>query len=266
MPLGIPDRKVSTEPRKTKFEVWEGVIHRHFAEKAGDHYDLRIGDPKTGKAHSWVVKSIPDPGQKVLAIKQPDHTLPYMDYSGTIKSGYGKGKVTKVFRDKIELLKSEPGKISFNLYRGKNTVRLHLIKTDFGWLLLNGTLTVKSRPDVPLEKPSYKSVDIRNVRFDNPKEVFAPKIDGAHNIISLKRDKAIEVTSYRPSKGKAGIIDHSFRTKLYKIISPSELHNTLIRAELFGVNKKGKILTSTQTAGLLNSEVWKTRASGNKLE
>lgn len=263
--LGIPDRTKSTDPRTTKFEIWEGSIQEHSADRAGDHYDIRIGDPQTGIAHSWAVRSIPGPGDKVLAIKQPDHTMGYMDYAGEISSGYGKGKVKKVFRDKIELLKSEPGKISFNLYQGKNTVRLNLIKVGFGWLLVNSTLTTESRQDVPLNKPSYKSISLTGLDLINPNEVFAPKIDGAHNIISLRKDKPIEVTSYRPAKTKAGLIDHSFRTDLYKVIPPPSLNNTLIRAELFGVDDSGKTVKSTDTAGLLNSEVWKTRSSGKTL-
>ena len=264
--LGIPDRTVSTNPRQTSFEIWEGAIQHHYAERAGDHYDLRIGDPKTGIAHSWMIRSIPGPGEKVLAVKQPDHSLVYMDYKGKIKKGYGKGEVKRVFRDKIEILKSEPGKISFNLYKGKQTIRLHLIKTNFGWLLLNTTLTTKNRPDIPLKKPKYPSIKFTELSLENQNEIFSPKIDGAHNIISLKKGKPIEVSSYRPAKAKTGIIDHSFKTELYKIIPPPELDKTILRAELYGITPEGKAVKSTITSGILNSEVWKARAQKNKID
>jgi len=263
--IGIPDKSITTVPRQTTFETWEGVIQYHKADKAGPHYDIRIGDSSAGIAHSWSVRELPKPGEKVLAIQQPDHSTSYMDYEGTIEKGYGKGSVEKVFRGKIELLKSEPDKISFNLYDGKKVIRLNLIKVDFGWLLVNSTLTNKSRPDIPMDKPSYPNIEYDKLDFSKPSQVFSPKIDGAHNIVAFRPNKTLEVSSYRPSKGKTGIIDHSYRTNLYKILTPSEFNNTLVRTEIFGVTPEGKVSKSTETSGLLNSEVWKTRESKAKL-
>ena len=53
--------------------IWDMTIHKHPAEKAGDHFDLRMhaGD---GKVHSWRLEDLPKPGgPTVLAIQQPTH-------------------------------------------------------------------------------------------------------------------------------------------------------------------------------------------------
>jgi len=264
--IGIPDVNKKTDPREAQFEEWEGVIHHHMAERAGEHFDLRLGDPKTGIAHSWALRHLPEPGEKTLAIQQPDHSIPYMDFSGVIGPGYGAGKVTKAFRGKVEVLKSNPTKVDFNIYKGHESLRFNLVKTGFGWLLVNSTATDKSRPEIPLYKASYPETQLQGMQVEDGNKLYSPKIDGAHNIISLRKGKPIEVFSYRTSKGPHKIIDHTFRTDLYKTMTPDDVANTILRGEFFGVNSNGKVMSATETGGLLNSEVWKSRATGNKID
>ena len=68
------------------------VIHRHEAEKAGLHHDIRL--EYKGVLQSWAIpKLLPQDDKKRLAIKVEDHSLKWIDMEGRIKEGYGKGNV-----------------------------------------------------------------------------------------------------------------------------------------------------------------------------
>ncbi len=132
--LGIPDRKVKADIPIMENKQWEYGVHEHQARRAGKHYDLRLGDPKTKKAHSWVIRYWPKPGEKRLAIRQPDHTMKYMDFEGNIPEGYGAGDVKLRARGKATIQSSSQDKINFTNKGTKYT----LIKTkDDSWLILN---------------------------------------------------------------------------------------------------------------------------------
>ena len=50
---GIPDREsLSRYPEVSEPITVPAVLHKHEAKRAGFHYDLRLVDPNTGKAHS----------------------------------------------------------------------------------------------------------------------------------------------------------------------------------------------------------------------
>ena len=263
---GIPD-KANYETPKTfhKPQLWEGAVQKHDALKAGPHLDLRLADPRTGKAYSWALRSIPNPGGKTLAVLQPVHDIKYLDFKGEIKSGYGAGKVSQAFRGKVEVLKSEPNKITFVVYDGVKTTRYSLINPSGfdrkDWLLVNHTPSkaMKSYAKIPSSKPKYKSLKVSDL---DPKseDSWSPKIDGAHSLFVLRKNKPIDVYSYRPSKKPNKIIDHSYKTDLYKHLSPESSGSlTVLRGELFGVNSKNKVVKSQETAGLLNSGTLRSR-------
>lgn len=71
------------------------IIHKHYADRAGLHYDLRI--EHNCKLASWATRKLPDlinnKLQKIVLFKQPDHEPDWFDFEGEIDSGYGKGKV-----------------------------------------------------------------------------------------------------------------------------------------------------------------------------
>ena len=67
------------------------MVHKHDAKRAGLHYDLRLEED--GVLKSWAIpKGMPKSGRH-LAIQTPDHSMEYGRWEGTIKSGYGAGKV-----------------------------------------------------------------------------------------------------------------------------------------------------------------------------
>jgi len=70
------------------------IIHEHHAVKAGLHYDIRL--EKDNKLKSWATRKlldIIDSNKKILLIQQPDHEMDWIDFSGSITDGYGKGEV-----------------------------------------------------------------------------------------------------------------------------------------------------------------------------
>ncbi len=134
--IGIPNKKIRSEIPEVENNEWEFGVQKHNANRAGKHFDLRMGDAKSGTAYSWAMRYWPEPGEKRLAVRQPDHTVKYMDWEGTIPKGYGAGTVSIDKRSKASIHKSNQNKINFSVENKPFT----LIKTkDNKWLLLNRT-------------------------------------------------------------------------------------------------------------------------------
>ena len=132
--IGIPDRTAQAQIPIVENNEWEFGVQRHDANQAGKHYDLRLGNSRAGKAYSWAVRHWPKAGEKRLAVRQPDHTIPYMDWEGEIPKGYGAGKVRRKYRSKAAIHSASPDKINFEAEGTKFT----MIKTrDNKWLILN---------------------------------------------------------------------------------------------------------------------------------
>jgi hypothetical protein len=259
MPIGIPDRNRFSSIPSTTNSGWDGNIQFHQAKKAGPHYDLRLNPPGSSDALSWAVRKLPEPGQKTLAVEQPTHESSYMGWEGSIESGYGAGTVTSMFFDKVEVLESKPDKILFNIYKGQSVDRYMLMKTGGkDWLLYN--YTGQTGEKVPDYKPHYKSIKLDELKTDYKDEVWAPKIDGAHNTVLIRPGKRLDVYSYRTSKKSGGPIDHSYRTDLYKAKGPVDLGTTIVRTELYIPGKD-----SSTIGGVLNSNVWKSRDSQSQV-
>lgn len=146
-PYSVSDEEVIGIPRKGRIEKirtvkkpenWEFVVQSHEARKAGQHLDLRLGDPVMGHGHSWALRHWPKPGEKRLAVLQSTHSIPYFDWEGKIEEGYGAGDVSIKDRAKVTIQRADPAKITFT--RGKNEL-YSLIRTPSrdgkAWLLLN---------------------------------------------------------------------------------------------------------------------------------
>jgi len=262
---GIPSRHSKELPRISEPQAMRLAIQSHKARRAGHHYDVRIVDEKTGKAYSWAARNLPtNPGDKTLAILQPTHTAEYSTWSGKIESGYGAGDVELFSQDKIEVTKAEPQKITFNVYKSNgDTERYAMINTSGDqWLFHNVTPTRTTRPEIPNEKPHYKSISPDTLDPNKPNEVWSPKIDGALNVFRLVPDKPIETYSYRPSaKGINKLIDHTFRIGLHRTIVPTAFKgHTVVLGEVFARDRSsGNVLPSTDTSARLLSNVWRSR-------
>jgi DNA ligase D-like protein (predicted 3'-phosphoesterase) len=86
--INILKEETETYPHNSKF-----VIHDHYASH--HHFDLRI--KKGNKLSSWALPKAHVPekdGEKILAVRTPDHDLYWMTFKGEIPKGeYGAGTV-----------------------------------------------------------------------------------------------------------------------------------------------------------------------------
>jgi len=260
---GIPRRGIMKPIRSAEKEEWQLGIQEHQALRAGKHYDLRIADDQRGVAHSWALRKLPEPGQKVLAVRQSDHTPEYMGFRGKIKEGYGAGTVKRKRLEPVEVVSSSPSKITFNAYPGKDIEEFALFKvTGDNWLLYNKTPGKNYK--VPTSKPKYKEIKPGNVDMDGP-EVMQAKIDGAHNTFLLKARQPVRAFSYRPSERKTGPIQHTDRIEDMRYTkAPGYLDDTVVRGETVAIDTKGRALPARELGGILNANVFKGRKKLDK--
>jgi DNA ligase D-like protein (predicted 3'-phosphoesterase) len=270
---GIPDRGVYGDLSKLPVgQLLNYVVQHHKADRAGPHYDVRLGNEDTG-LYSWASrKGIPQKGEKRLAVQQPLHDAAYGSFAGTIPEGYGKGTVSLHDTGKALITKVEPDKIHFTLAHRRYPERFVLVKPKGGigqkeqnWLLMNTT------PVDPLKYPKlkYKSVPADKIQplLDNlkPGSSVQAKIDGAHTLTQVLKDK-IELLSYRQSKVHGGPIVHTervFRT-IPNVEVPKQYQGSVMSGELYGT-QKGQALDPQALGGLLNSSLAKSIPAQDQL-
>jgi len=278
---GIPAaRRIEAIPRvkHTEPQTWGLALQKHEAERAGEHADLRLVD-NSGRAHSWAVPkgSLPSPGQKFRVIPQPTHTQEYAERKGTfeISEGYGKGRVTSEGVRPVEVVRSQPGLLRFNLYGGpkEGNQEFALVTTPKGALLHNITATSElgvrgqGGHEIPAAKPKYREIPTDRVSFDDPLEVHQAKVDGAHVTFHLRGGKGVKIFSYRPTERATGVLEHTHKVPGFRELkAPPGLAGTVLRGELYGAEKEtGRSLPAEQTGGLLNATVWRSRERQQEL-
>jgi hypothetical protein len=150
---GIPkERKIETPRSPRAPTAWRMVVQHHPARRAGNHHDLRLGDPVTGQAHSWATKKdIPGPGDPPIAVyQQPTHTYDYLNFEGELKKGYGRTKkgqkVKAIFDEPAQVMRVDKNFFRFNTETGLGTEKFVLVKKKDGgedrgntWFLINVT-------------------------------------------------------------------------------------------------------------------------------
>jgi hypothetical protein len=273
--LGIPDRDVYGDPLAglSAGQLADWVVQKHKAERAGEHYDIRLGTPETG-LYSWVSrKGIPAPGEKRLAISQPIHAHGYKDFQGEISSGYGKGQVARHDLGQVLITKVEPNAIHFTTAHRRFPERYVLIKPKTGrnWLMIN---TTKTTP-IPYEKVRYTLVQPDKaqavIASMQPGSSAQAKIDGAAALVQLYKDH-FDVLSYRRQKHTGWPIIHTERIfgGRPQVEIPPQYRNQTLRGELYGVDPTGKVIPPYQLGGLLNASIAKSlkdqQAIGVKLK
>jgi len=260
---GIPDKtKIHELPTVTENKTWEYAVHEHFADRRGHHFDLRLGDPSTGHAHSWALPpSLPKPGENIWVVQQPTHTVSYMNFTGEIKDGYGKGQVKLHARDKAEILNSSPGHITFTVYKGRGPEEFTLHRIfDEKWKLYNKTPTRSKLPEVPFKKDKYKEKTLDTLDPTDKSKVWSPKFDDAHSLFLLPKKGKIRAISYRPSVRSEHVIEHTHKLQgLHNTYAPTDLGNTILRGGIYAKSPSNRPIGANVLAGLLNSNVWKSR-------
>lgn len=152
---GIPEEKpMSIMPDISRERIFEFGVHDHTSVKAGRHYDLRLGDPRTGKAYSWAIPSakLPEPGKPVLAIPTFIHDIRYMDFEGIIGSDYGKGIVKLPHRGKAVIHYASPQRTKFTVNIDGKEQTYALVKPEKfknAYMLINVTSRKKEAQDYP---------------------------------------------------------------------------------------------------------------------
>lgn len=264
---GIPDKdKYGDFSSFTPGKMLTLVVQQHEADRAGKHYDLRIGD-ESGLI-SWAIPSskLPAPGEKVLAILQPLHTYEYKDFEGRIESGYGKGKVSKIRENKVLVsdFQDDHKTISLTIADEKHPSRFVLIKpkskdySDKDWLMINIT------PVIPpgVSKKSLKSLsedELFDLLTNDEKYYFQPKLDGALGVINLN-DKSLEIFSHRISRTTGNPIYYTEKIffRKPKIKLPAKYAGSTLLGEVVGVIKHDNteiVIPPQELSGILNSTI-----------
>ena len=266
---GIPDRSDMGDASKLPVdEPLTVVLQRHLADKAGLHFDLRLGNKQTG-LQSWALpKGLPQPGEKRLAVPQPLHAYDYKDFEGVIPEGYGKGTVTNEINGNALITKNDPEQLNFSMIDAQRPIRYSLINTKSGNALALNTTPQTADPAIN-DKQHYKTVYQDKVKELMDKGyALSPKLDGASEVVEVHNDK-LEITSVR--KGKDGLpIIHTERIGgLTGLNNPPELVGTKLRAELIG-ERGGRAITLQELLGMLNSNIIKAindkKATGTTLK
>lgn len=121
------------------------IIQRHqIGESRRVHWDLRIQKPHGKDLWSWAIPKsrMPDSGEKILAVRQPDHPPSFLDFEGKMKIKTGRvDNVEIVDRGKVDILTQKKDRLYLEFYGEKIQGRYMLIniqaKTDHdSWLLI----------------------------------------------------------------------------------------------------------------------------------
>jgi hypothetical protein len=249
---GFVELEDSTDPRETRY-----VIHYHEAERAGPHFDIRI--LYRGRAVSWavpmkgkreVLSRMPMPGERWLAVRQPDHTKQYMTFEGVIPEGLGKGRVTVWDEGIADILKVEDGNVHVRLY-GKAAGDYVLVDTGNKQGLL--ITKASSKPD-EWTKPPYikKDQDLLVELASDPTKVAEVKVDGAALEVVLG-ERENRIYSHRVSKRTGNLVEHTDRLPHLRDLRVPDLAGTKLRVE--GYHRSGSDFLS----GTLNSKVERAR-------
>jgi hypothetical protein len=120
---GIPKKRVTQPIPDTENKSWQLAIQQHDAFKAGPHWDVRLVDPVTHHAHSFVVPKMkfPEKGEAVLGIQQPTHKSRYaLKFEGDIPKGvYGGGSVKMHLKEPVDVIKANANRILFQRPSGE---------------------------------------------------------------------------------------------------------------------------------------------------
>jgi len=267
--LPVPIREIKyikVNPSKPleRYDIEVEDNHNYFAGSllvSNSHLDFRLGDPKTKIAYSWAGRYWPMPGERRLFIRQPDHTMDYMNFSGRIPDGYyGAGTVTIEFRGKADILSADDSHIRFNIYRANETQEYLLTKGQGdNWYMINVTDTRDKLLDLPEGKEKYKEITPEEAikRFLNDdRYIFTRKDDGVQVLLYVKPDGKVKLFSPRWAVSTStGLIEHTYKVPPYgKFKVPSSFKGSIFRAELFLTDEKGQAKPINEIVSVTHSE------------
>ena len=111
----------------------EFIILKHFAKKAGEHWDIRVKQPTTDIFDSYATrKEIPtEPGTKILCFYTTPHTRKEAYYTGKIEQGYGAGTLKEWDSGSCDILKYSERHIVIDFHGQKIKGVYHFIYIKF---------------------------------------------------------------------------------------------------------------------------------------
>lgn len=111
------------------------TLHEHYRKRMKrSHWDLRILRPDKKKAWSFALpkEKVPERGQKLLAIRTPDHKLGILNFEGTIDGDTHSSSgdtITILEKGECDIVKDSSSHISI-IFKGKK------LKGLFGFIYL----------------------------------------------------------------------------------------------------------------------------------
>ena len=266
--LGIPDRSSYGDTTSlAEGSVATLVRQLHHARRAGDHEDLRIGDPRG--LLSWAVpKTMPDDGSRRLAVMQPLHRWGYRTFEGRLGHGYGEGTVEKMEESPVVILKSTDGHLMFTRGDRRDAPRYSLVRTrGKDWLLMRHGDTPEPPEVAAYAKEHFRSVPVSAVPgMLEGGATLTKKIDGAGALLLLGATGA-RAFGIRPNREGRHPEYTDLIGGLRGMRVPPELRGTLLRAEVFG-QRQGRSIPATELSGILNGTVLsaaRRREAGTRL-
>ena len=260
-----------TRPVSVRYVVQE---HRTARQKGRPHWDLRIHHG--GKALSWAIpKGMPPAGERVLAVRQPDHEQAYSDFEGEIPAGqYGAGTVRKDAEGTVDILKveTERGRQSMHLrFHGGIEGDYVMVRTSGrNWLLVGK----RYEPLEPVDRHRYAG---------KPREKLAAierecgggciaevKVDGHHEIIHLTDGRGVRLASHRLGKHTGVPIEHTDKLPHLRDMNPGVVraYGASLPDERGWIDGEGTVLhgelhvkgrSAAFTGGVLNSKTLRAR-------
>jgi len=133
------DETPEPEGEEAKENKHRFVIQRHKADRAGEHFDLRL-ENDDGAMTSWAIPKhkLPKGKEKLLAMKTEDHPISYNKFEGTIPKGeYGAGTVEVYDSGTYEEIEWGKTKIVFKFKGKKEKGRYKIFRTEGNkWMIM----------------------------------------------------------------------------------------------------------------------------------
>jgi len=187
------------------------IVVKHDAKKARLHYDLRFKMPKSKNWASFAVrKGVPtEPGKKVLAVKTHDHDEKEALFLGTIKDGYGAGKLTKFDSGQCVIHKYHSGHMIVEFKGTKVKGIYHLINTgvfnkkDYKkqqYLLFKGSVVKEGKS---IWGPSFTKDDFARLAADEKgmlSQLFTPDQETDEETSDFQQTKPLKWSVSKPKR------------------------------------------------------------------
>ena len=261
--IHAPSESLVAPPKLSGPQTVKYVIQLHDAKRAGLHYDLRFMINGRGVSFAIPKHRMPNRGENLLAVLQPDHIEEYFDFEGIIPDGNkGAGSVEITASGELDIIQCDHDKIVFEIPDGPVSGRYVLIATQGpNWLFRSFPARVEAatKPNVKLYGKRTEEYDFKAASAADGQTIFEEKIDGACARWAFDKDGRVELTGPRISKRTGEPIRYTHKCPaLVKDLTQADLKNVSGTGEIW--HKRGPNFV----AAILNSKPERARAMQRK--